>query len=172
MSQSPDLQLVDLGLMRRNSGICRSIEERGIVLAYHHHLMIWSRRAEEISAFCEATEDSVGLLLDTGHASPPARTTAKSCGDLAAESCTFILRMFVAKSSKGSARRMQASTRQSGRVLHCSGRRRSGILGDRSVCSDLWLSRLGDRRSGTGSGQSDPEMYAQNAYRYVRRLMF
>ena len=37
-------------------------------MAYHYHLMMLVETAEEIAAFCEATDDAVGLLLDTGHA--------------------------------------------------------------------------------------------------------
>jgi inosose dehydratase len=42
------------------------LKETGIKFAYHHHLKMVVERAEDIDAFCEATE--VGLLLDTGHA--------------------------------------------------------------------------------------------------------
>ncbi len=44
------------------------LNERGIKLAYHHHLKMLVETAEEISAFCEITRPEVGLLLDTGHA--------------------------------------------------------------------------------------------------------
>jgi inosose dehydratase len=44
------------------------LKETGITLAYHHHLKMLVERAEEIDAFCESTQDEVGLLLDTGHA--------------------------------------------------------------------------------------------------------
>ena len=40
----------------------------GITLAYHHHLKMLVERAAEIDAFCESTGGEVGLLLDTGHA--------------------------------------------------------------------------------------------------------
>jgi inosose dehydratase len=42
------------------------LKETGIKFAYHHHLKMVVESAEDIDAFCEATE--VGLLLDTGHA--------------------------------------------------------------------------------------------------------
>jgi inosose dehydratase len=44
------------------------LKEAGITLAYHYHLKMVVERAEEIDAFCEATSEDVGLLLDTGHA--------------------------------------------------------------------------------------------------------
>jgi inosose dehydratase len=69
LSQSPDLKLVDLGAYTKKLGeFGVRLKERGIVLAYHHHLMMLVERAEEIAAFCESTGDSIGLLLDTGHA--------------------------------------------------------------------------------------------------------
>jgi inosose dehydratase len=69
LSQSPDLKLVDLGAYAKKLGeFAVRLKERGIVLAYHHHLMMLVERAEEIAAFCESSDEAVGLLLDTGHA--------------------------------------------------------------------------------------------------------
>jgi inosose dehydratase len=44
------------------------LNQRGIKLAYHHHLKMLVETAEEIATFCELTRPEVGLLLDTGHA--------------------------------------------------------------------------------------------------------
>ena len=69
LSQTPGLKSIDLpAYARKLEGFTARLKERGIKLAYHHHLMMLVETAEEISAFCEATDDAVGLLLDTGHA--------------------------------------------------------------------------------------------------------
>ena len=69
LSQSPGLKSIDLPVYARKlEGFTDRLKERGIVLAYHHHLMMLVEKADEIAALCEATDDSVGLLLDTGHA--------------------------------------------------------------------------------------------------------
>ena len=44
------------------------LKDTGITLAYHYHLKMIVERAEDIDAFCEATSEEVGLLVDTGHA--------------------------------------------------------------------------------------------------------
>lgn|GEM_PF-6985119 len=44
------------------------LNQQGIKLAYHYHLMMLVEAAEEIAAFFESTSETVGLLLDTGHA--------------------------------------------------------------------------------------------------------
>jgi inosose dehydratase len=69
LSQTPSLKSIDLpAYARKLEGFTARLKERGIKLAYHYHLMMLVETAEEISAFCEATDDAVGLLLDTGHA--------------------------------------------------------------------------------------------------------
>jgi inosose dehydratase len=69
MSQSPKLKSTDLPSYAKKVGqFSARLKEQGITFAYHHHLMMLVEQADEIAAFCDATEDSVGLLLDTGHA--------------------------------------------------------------------------------------------------------
>ncbi len=69
LSLSPALTSIDLpAYASRMEEFTDRLQQEGLTLAYHHHLMMLVERGEEISAFCEATDDSVGLLLDTGHA--------------------------------------------------------------------------------------------------------
>ena len=69
LSQGPALTSIDLpAYARKVEEFSDRLKEQGLVFAYHHHLMMLVEKAEEIAAFCDATEDSVGLLLDTGHA--------------------------------------------------------------------------------------------------------
>ncbi len=42
--------------------------EHGLALAYHHHLMMVAETLDEVRSVMDATGPSVGLLLDTGHA--------------------------------------------------------------------------------------------------------
>lgn len=46
----------------------RIVDEYGLTLAYHHHLMMVAETFDEISSLFEKTGSQVGLLLDTGHA--------------------------------------------------------------------------------------------------------
>jgi len=69
MSRSPKLKSIDLpSYAKKVEAFSDRLKEQGITFAYHHHLMMLVEKAEEIAAFCNATKDSVGLLLDTGHA--------------------------------------------------------------------------------------------------------
>ena len=69
LSQSPELDSIDLpDYAKKVREFSERLRQEGVVLAYHHHLMMLVEKAEEIVAFCEATGDKVGLLLDTGHA--------------------------------------------------------------------------------------------------------
>jgi inosose dehydratase len=69
LSQSPELKSIDLPAYARKVEVfSERLKEEGLVFAYHHHLMMLVEKADEIAAFCDATKDSVGLLLDTGHA--------------------------------------------------------------------------------------------------------
>lgn len=43
-------------------------EEYGLQLAYHHHLMMLVEKQDELDTFFSETGESVGILLDTGHA--------------------------------------------------------------------------------------------------------
>jgi inosose dehydratase len=69
LSQTPSLKSIDLpAYARKLKEFTARLKERGVTLAYHYHLMMLVETAGEIAAFCESTDDSVGLLLDTGHA--------------------------------------------------------------------------------------------------------
>jgi inosose dehydratase len=69
MTRSPELKSIDLPTYAKKvEQFSARLREAGITLAYHHHLMMLVEKADEISAFCQATDKSVGLLLDTGHA--------------------------------------------------------------------------------------------------------
>jgi inosose dehydratase len=69
LSKGPQLKEIDLatyaGKLRE---FAIRLKETGITLAYHYHLKMLVEKAEEVDAFCEATPEQVGLLLDTGHA--------------------------------------------------------------------------------------------------------
>jgi inosose dehydratase len=52
----------------RMSEIAHHVASHGMRLAYHHHLGTVVETAEELEQFFEVTSDSVGIVLDTGHA--------------------------------------------------------------------------------------------------------
>ncbi|MEN5014756.1 myo-inosose-2 dehydratase [Erwinia sp. Eh17-17] len=70
ISHSPKLSAIDFdAYARRMSQFASALhQEYGLTLAYHHHLMMLVERQDEIERFFAATSDSVGMLLDTGHA--------------------------------------------------------------------------------------------------------
>jgi len=61
----PDGEWQDFGL--RLTKLADHFAERGIRLAYHHHMGTVVETAAEIDRLMAATGSSVGLLLDTGH---------------------------------------------------------------------------------------------------------
>ncbi|HTU52899.1 MAG TPA: myo-inosose-2 dehydratase [Acetobacteraceae bacterium] len=58
--------------------------ERGVAIAFHHHMGTVIEKAAEIDRLLEGTPSSVGLLLDTGHlhfaGEDPARVAARWAG--------------------------------------------------------------------------------------------
>jgi inosose dehydratase len=69
LSRKTPLKSIDLPAYAEKLGeFSAGLNQRGIKLAYHHHLKLLVETAEEIVTFCEATRPEVGLLLDTGHA--------------------------------------------------------------------------------------------------------
>ncbi len=69
LSKRPDLKEIEFSAYAGKLGeFAIRLKETGVTLAYHHHLKMLVERAEEIDAFCESTQEEVGLLLDTGHA--------------------------------------------------------------------------------------------------------
>jgi inosose dehydratase len=69
LSRKTPLKSIDLPAYAEKLGaFSAGLNQRGIKLAYHHHLKLLVETSEEIVTFCEATRPEVGLLLDTGHA--------------------------------------------------------------------------------------------------------
>ena len=52
---------------RRVSGFARYTLERGVRLAYHHHMGAYVQAPEDVDRLIENTGDEVGLLFDSGH---------------------------------------------------------------------------------------------------------
>lgn len=52
----------------RLTELAKRMADRGVAMAFHHHIGTPVQTAEEIDRLMEATGDAVGLLLDTGHA--------------------------------------------------------------------------------------------------------
>lgn len=51
------------------TGFAEAIAERGVRLAYHHHMGTVIESADDVAALLAHTGDAVGLTIDTGHAS-------------------------------------------------------------------------------------------------------
>ena len=55
------------GFCKRLDGVARHLRERGVRLAFHHHMGTVIQTEAEIDRLMESTSGDVGLLLDTGH---------------------------------------------------------------------------------------------------------
>jgi len=53
----------------RLSEVADYVNSHGLRFAYHHHLGTVVEQADEVEQFLRHTSESVGLTLDTGHAS-------------------------------------------------------------------------------------------------------
>lgn len=68
LSQRPKLDAGQwAGFGRRMTAFGDYLREQGMPLAYHYHMGTVVETPDEIDRFAEATGDSVGVLLDTGH---------------------------------------------------------------------------------------------------------
>ncbi len=70
LSKSPALGHIDLlqYAEKVNNLAVLLLKNYGLRLAYHHHLMMIVETDDELKAFLKATNDSVGIVLDCGHA--------------------------------------------------------------------------------------------------------
>jgi myo-inosose-2 dehydratase len=69
LSRSPTLNPAEMSaLARAVTEVAKHLAERGLRLAYHHHLGTVVETRAEIDAFMDAAGPEVDLLLDTGHA--------------------------------------------------------------------------------------------------------
>ncbi|MBI3708314.1 MAG: myo-inosose-2 dehydratase [Proteobacteria bacterium] len=55
------------GFCRRLNAVAKALRDRGVRLAFHHHMGTVVQTADEIDRLMAMTSDDVGLLLDTGH---------------------------------------------------------------------------------------------------------
>jgi myo-inosose-2 dehydratase len=69
LSASPVLTALEMSALARGvTQVAKHLAERGLRLAYHHHLGTVVETRAEIDAFMDAAGPEVDLLLDTGHA--------------------------------------------------------------------------------------------------------
>ncbi len=69
LNQSPDLSDDEWkSFGERMTKVADFISEQGLRLAYHHHLGTVVESGKELDRFLQATGETVGLTLDTGHA--------------------------------------------------------------------------------------------------------
>jgi inosose dehydratase len=174
MSQSPDLKLVDLGAYaKRLAEFAARLKEQGIVLAYHHHLMMLVEKADEISAFCEATDDSVGLLLDAGHAT----AAGADYGEILRRFGDRVVHIHL----KDVRRKILEGVRE--KDMSFNSAVREGVFtvpGDGDVdFSEMakFLRTSGYRgwvivEAEQDPAKAPPRLYAEKAYRYAKDLMF
>jgi inosose dehydratase len=174
LSLSPALTSIDLpAYARKMEEFTDRLKQEGLILAYHHHLMMLVERGEEISAFCEATDDSVGLMLDTGHATAAGADYAE------------ILRRFGSRIVHIHLKDVRRNVLK--RVLETDSSFNSGVRegfftvpGD----GDVDFSQLANfvKTSGYGGwviveaeqdpAKATPRLYAEKAYRFAKDLMF
>ena len=174
MSLSPALTSVDLSsYARKMEDFADRLQEQGLTLAYHHHLMMLVERGEEIAAFCDATNDSVGLLLDTGHATA------------AGADYTEILRRFGSRIVHIHLKDVRRNVLK--RILETDASFNSGVRegfftvpgdGDVDFAELARFVRTSDYRGWViveaeqDPAKATPKVYAEKAYRFVKDLMF
>ena len=174
LSQGPALASIDLPAYARKVEVfSERLKEQGLVLAYHHHLMMLVEKADEIAAFCDATDDSVGLLLDTGHATAAGADYAE------------IIRRFGSRIVHIHLKDVRRNVLK--RILESDASFNAGVRegyftvpGD----GDLDFSELGKfvRNSGYRGwviveaeqypAKATPKVYAEKAYRFAKDLIF
>ena len=70
LADHPVLNSIDwVQFGQRLSQVASHVAAHGMHLAYHHHLGTVVETAEELARFFAVTSESVGIVLDTGHAS-------------------------------------------------------------------------------------------------------
>ncbi len=68
LARTPPLDGLDLQVYaRRVTDFARRVEEAGLTLVYHPHVMMPVETVDEIDRFMSATGEPLRLLLDTGH---------------------------------------------------------------------------------------------------------
>jgi inosose dehydratase len=87
----PDGDWRDFGI--RLTELAGRLAERGMRLAYHHHMGTVVETSAEIDLLMAATGGSVGLLLDTGHLALPVPTRPISHGGIERASAISTARM-------------------------------------------------------------------------------
>jgi inosose dehydratase len=55
------------GFCQRLNAVAKALRDRGVRLAFHHHMGTVVQTVDEIDRLMAMTSDDVGLLLDTGH---------------------------------------------------------------------------------------------------------
>jgi inosose dehydratase len=174
LSQSPELDSIDLpDYAKKVREFSERLRQEGVVLAYHHHLMMLVEKAEEIVAFCEATGDKVGLLLDTGHA----YAAGADYGQIIQKFGNRIVHIHL-KDVRG---KVLASVRE--RDLSFNAAVREGLFtvpgdGDLDFAEVAAFVRTSGYRGWVvveaeqDPAKAAPRMYAEKAFRYVKELMF
>jgi inosose dehydratase len=173
LSKRPTLKQLDLSAYAGRLGeFSTRLKETGITLAYHYHLKMVVERAEDIDAFCEATSQDVGLLLDTGHAYAAGADYAE------------ILRKFGSRVAHIHLKDVRREVLERARKNDWSFNSavREGMFtvpGD----GDIDFSAIGEfiRTSGyrgwvvveaeQDPGKAAPKLYAEKAYHFIRKLI-
>jgi len=174
LNQGPDLNSIDLpDYATKLNEFAVRLNDRGIKLAYHHHLKMLVEKAEEISALCDSTRQEVGLLLDTGHA----YAAGADYGEILRRFGDRVVHIHL----KDVRREVLERARRNNESFNSAVR--DGLFtvpGD----GDVDFSEIGKFiRSSRYSGwvvveaeqdpaKAAPRLYTEKAYRYVRNLLF
>lgn len=68
LSKRPEMKAEDwAGFGERLTEVAKHIADRGVRMAFHHHMGTAVQSEEDVDRLMENTGDEVGLLLDTGH---------------------------------------------------------------------------------------------------------
>jgi sugar phosphate isomerase/epimerase len=156
----------DFGI--RLTELADRLAERGIRLAYHHHMGTVVETADEIDRLMASTGGSVGLLLDTGHLAFCRRRPGRYCmaAWTAHQPCPLQGRPARCAGTR-SRGRSELSRLGDRRRLHRAGRRRDRFRRSARRAQGSKLPRLARSRGGAGPGKAPPLVYARRGFAYL-----
>jgi inosose dehydratase len=174
LSRRPDLTEIELSTYAGKLGeFAARLKDTGVTLAYHYHLKMLVESAEDINAFCESTREEVGLLLDTGHA----YAAGADYSEILRKFGTRVVHIHL----KDVRRNVLENARKNDWSFNSAVREGMfTVPGD----GDIDFSAIGEFiRSSEYRGwvvveaeqdpaKAPPRLYADNAYQYVRKLLF
>ena len=173
LSKRPTLKQIELSTWAQKlAEFATMLKQTGITLAYHYHLKMLVERAEEIDAFCEATPEEVGLLLDTGHAYAAGADYTeilRKCGSRVVHIHLKDVRRDVLERARKNDWSFNSAVREGMFTVPGDGNIDFSALGEFIRTSGYrgWLLVEAEQ----DPAKAPPKLYAEKAYHFIRKLI-